>query len=247
MLNGPCQWPDCSRPSYARGLCERCNMRARRAGTLLSFTSPDATCRFCGTLFAEGSRSGKWFCSTGCQKDDLRRRRALRRVERVGERTCASCYEPVPIQRRSDARHCSVNCQQSDWYEANGDHARARQRKWAGSHRELRNEYQHRRESRKRGIPNEPIQLALVWERDAGMCWICSRPVDLDAKFPAPLSRSLDHVIPLAKGGTHTFGNVATAHLRCNISKKDKLLAYLPGWFDDERGEESDALAAKPA
>lgn len=51
------------------------------------------------------------------------------------------------------------------------------------------------------------------------------------------MSRSLDHVIPLNKGGPHTLANVATAHLRCNISKKDRLLGHLPHWFSLEGGE----------
>ena len=40
------------------------------------------------------------------------------------------------------------------------------------------------------------------------------------------MSVSLDHVVPLSRGGSHTLGNVRCAHLICNIRKGSK--------FDDE-------------
>ncbi|WP_425411627.1 HNH endonuclease [Lacticigenium naphthae] len=33
---------------------------------------------------------------------------------------------------------------------------------------------------------------------------------------------SIEHVIPLSKGGTHTWDNVRLAHIHCNIIKSDK-------------------------
>ena len=36
---------------------------------------------------------------------------------------------------------------------------------------------------------------------------------------------SLDHIIPMAKGGSHTWDNVQIAHRRCNSLKGDKLPA----------------------
>jgi 5-methylcytosine-specific restriction endonuclease McrA len=48
--------------------------------------------------------------------------------------------------------------------------------------------------------------------------------VELDGRrrFPDPLSPSLDHVVPLARGGEHTYGNVRTACLGCNVRKRDQ-------------------------
>lgn len=61
------------------------------------------------------------------------------------------------------------------------------------------------------------ITLARLYERDRGLCHICSRGV--------PTSQaSIDHVIPIVKGGEHTWGNVKLAHRICNQRKGDKLL-----------------------
>ena len=65
-----------------------------------------------------------------------------------------------------------------------------------------------------------------VFERDDWVCHICGERVD-----EAPINRlygaSIDHVKPIARGGTHTTDNVKTAHLHCNIKKSDTV-------FDEE-------------
>ena len=37
------------------------------------------------------------------------------------------------------------------------------------------------------------------------------------------MSATLDHVIPLAKGGAHARANVRCAHLICNLRKGDRI------------------------
>jgi len=44
----------------------------------------------------------------------------------------------------------------------------------------------------------------------------------MNLSHPHPLSASIDHIIPLSRGGTHVEGNVNGVHLRCNIQKSDK-------------------------
>lgn len=238
MLNSTCQWPDCDRLAFARGLCGRCHMRARRAGIVESFTSPPAECRWCSTRYPEGTRSGKWFCSGFCQQADLKQRRAVARAKSLGERTCALCQSPVSLERRRDAQHCSITCQQAAWYLENEATLRLAARKWALDNPDSRSEHHSRRRAAKLAATVEPVDLAVVRARDRGICWICSIPVPTDLGYPHPLSRSLDHIIPLAKGGTHTMNNVALAHLRCNISKRDRLLEYLPQWLSRGEGQE---------
>lgn len=62
-----------------------------------------------------------------------------------------------------------------------------------------------------------------VFERDNWVCHICGGNIDPDS--PDRLDRpSLDHIVPIAGGGTHTMDNVRAAHLRCNIQKSDTVL-----------------------
>ena len=48
---------------------------------------------------------------------------------------------------------------------------------------------------------------------------LCGRKINKELKYPHPMSVSLDHIMPLAKGGTHEWDNLQASHLRCNMSK----------------------------
>ena len=55
-----------------------------------------------------------------------------------------------------------------------------------------------------------------VFERDNYTCYLCSQEIT-DRKGPD--GPSIDHVVPIVRGGTHTLDNIRTAHLRCNLAK----------------------------
>lgn len=78
-----------------------------------------------------------------------------------------------------------------------------------------------RREARLRAASQdaEPIDLDLLWETGEGLCGICREPLDPAIKFPDQMCMSVDHIVPLSKGGTHEQSNVQWAHLVCNKRK----------------------------
>ncbi|HET6293484.1 MAG TPA: HNH endonuclease [Kribbella sp.] len=80
------------------------------------------------------------------------------------------------------------------------------------------------RRGRTRGGLAESIRPRDIFERDAWACGLCGGQIDQAAKAPHPDSRSIDHVIPLALGGTHTLANVQAAHLGCNVRKGARLI-----------------------
>ena len=56
------------------------------------------------------------------------------------------------------------------------------------------------------------------------VCGICGQPVDFSLKFPDPMSKCIDHIIPINKGGHPSdISNLQLAHLCCNRQKSDKL------------------------
>lgn len=56
-------------------------------------------------------------------------------------------------------------------------------------------------------------------------CGICGRPVNFDKKFPDPWSATLDHIVPISKGGDPaSLENLQLAHLACNRMKSSKLI-----------------------
>ena len=52
-----------------------------------------------------------------------------------------------------------------------------------------------------------------VFARDGSQCQYCGSDAE-----------SIDHVVPRAKGGTHTWENVVAACRPCNVRKRDRLL-----------------------
>lgn len=72
------------------------------------------------------------------------------------------------------------------------------------------------------------VSRAQVFQRDRWVCAWCAQPVR-DSEL------SLDHIVPVSRGGKSTWMNLVTAHKRCNSFKADRLphecgleLAYVP-------------------
>lgn len=71
----------------------------------------------------------------------------------------------------------------------------------------------------KRGARHEQYLDSCVFDRDGWVCGICGRKINKRLKYPHPRSKSIDHIVPLSKGGSDSPINVQAAHLRCNLSK----------------------------
>ena len=57
------------------------------------------------------------------------------------------------------------------------------------------------------------------------ICGICGKPVDKSLKYPDPMSPTVDHIIPLNKGGHPSdINNLQLAHWICNRMKSDKIM-----------------------
>ena len=74
-------------------------------------------------------------------------------------------------------------------------------------------------------VGNGPRFLGFLWEAQDGKCAICGEDMPWQKRYHAsdPLKPTIDHVIPLSKGGAIGFGNIVAAHLRCNNAKGSRL------------------------
>ena len=76
---------------------------------------------------------------------------------------------------------------------------------------------------------DKDITLEALYKRDGGACHICGLQCNYNdyvvrggIVITGEYYPSIDHVIPLAKGGKHSWVNVRLAHRRCNSCKSDK-------------------------
>lgn len=80
----------------------------------------------------------------------------------------------------------------------------------------------HYKRARLRGAPAEiGITLPKLIKRDGLTCAICGLPCFYGGDYLADLYPTIDHIIPISKGGGHTWDNVQLAHRLCNINKSN--------------------------
>ena len=146
---------------------------------------------------------------------------ALRRIARYVERPrkrmaeCRECARPMiwTIKAGGCQRVCD-GCQLAK--------RKAARKAWLASDagRRMRRRHKSARRAVERGLAADKIDPIAVFERDKWTCQLCGKrtPRRLRGKVDAD-APELDHIIALAIGGTHTWGNVQCACRACNAAK----------------------------
>lgn len=132
------------------------------------------------------------------------------------KRICKNCGKEFYANSiyQKDRKFCSRKCF-LDFIDAEEGSTKGRFTDWS-----------QRKRAKEYGVEFEKINIEKIYERDKWTCQICGEKVDNSLTWPNPMSATIDHIIPLSKGGTHTKDNVQLAHASCNISKSDKLINY---------------------
>lgn len=66
--------------------------------------------------------------------------------------------------------------------------------------------------------------LRAILKIHGAVCHLCSGPIDLELRYPHPMSATRDHVIPRSLGGTNAIRNQRPAHKVCNERRGNKSL-----------------------
>lgn len=65
--------------------------------------------------------------------------------------------------------------------------------------------------------------ISSLRQRDGKVCQLCNKPIDFKVKNPnARDYPTIDHIVPLSKGGLDELENMQLAHRKCNEKKADK-------------------------
>jgi 5-methylcytosine-specific restriction endonuclease McrA len=62
----------------------------------------------------------------------------------------------------------------------------------------------------------ESIKVARLRERDGLLCWLCSKPIDFEAKPNSGKAWSIEHLLAEAHGGPDKMENLVLCHPPCN-------------------------------
>lgn len=66
-------------------------------------------------------------------------------------------------------------------------------------------------------ILSKQERIKIIIARDGNLCFICKRP------FRQKDKKTIDHWIPLSKGGSWDIDNLRITHIKCNAWKSDRI------------------------
>lgn len=102
---------------------------------------------------------------------------------------------------------------------ANAEKIKSRQKAYHLAHPEKRKIRRRKQRALRRNVYHEPYTGNYIFERDGWVCQICGQKINKRLKYPNPRAGSIDHIVPLSKGGDDSPINVQASHLRCNVGK----------------------------
>lgn len=102
--------------------------------------------------------------------------------------------------------------------------AKASYRRWAIRNPEKAGKIKARRARAEANGNATPELIEAKWEASDKTCCLCGHPIDRTLRSPHTDSYTLEHLTPIARGGTHDIDNIDFAHRSCNTSKGIKTL-----------------------
>lgn len=200
--------PDCPCP----GVKCRLELDDPRHGTVTGYTSCACRCDECRR--ASTAARYRWKAA------NLERHREYQRQWWTPEKKLAYSRRWIaanPERNRAKSRRWRLANPEKvrEWFAAHPDY----EREWKSANRERTRAKDHRRRARlaqadaRTLAPQDYRRLAF------------GRPCQLAGPLCTGASETVDHVIPIARGGRHAIGNLIPACDWCNKSKGDRLLA----------------------
>lgn len=205
---------------YCSRKCQMQSMRKDKASGI---------CLFCGKHFtAKRHDSIGKYCSHQCQINDLHQQKLQRIQEkeeqkkleeqnrinqtRINEfinvsshlKKCKRCGKIFVSSYGKE--YCSEECRRKA---ANSRHDKSRSKD---------------KRLKQCDVRDYSISIHKVYEKYHGICQICGEELSFDCDCNDDVHPSIDHIIPIAKGGNHTWDNVQLLCRRCNYLKRDKIL-----------------------
>lgn len=220
-----------------------CDYHQRRFESELNGHPLGRSCSICSVAGCTYHVAGNGYCA-------VHYRRWKRGVEVEFERTvgnvreCPQCNESFVV-RVHGQRYCSPQCKERSWRgHCAGDKVRrmcpcgqsfevvvngggSNNRKWCDACRPVEYAKARSRGRRKYKALKSGSEAFGTYDI-AGLrrllgnrCHICHRLIDFNKPARHPQSATVDHLIPISRGGWDGPGNVALAHFGCNSRKRN--------------------------
>lgn len=162
-------------------------------------------CDICGKEYIQ--HSGKFYCSDECRKEHYRRLSQKRADSKstIMTSVCKECgkeFNYKAYKRTTEIVYCSDKCLKK----ACGRNAK------------------HNRRIVIKQAKKEPISMNYLMKKYRSRCQMCDCKVHRsNGKDWSPNIATIDHIIPVSRGGTHTYDNVQLLCAMCNTRKSNNM------------------------
>lgn len=179
------------------------------------------TCKYCGKKFIASTIEQK-YCSGKCRTEIKKRNSLKRYYDKIRPKKIEEFKPQVFI-----CKECGVKFT-NDFYNQRTDFCSD---ECCDKFHRRTGKVKKKEQLIKNGKIDYDITLTKLIKRDNSICKICGQAcnsddykVDKEGNFiTGDTYPSIDHIIPVSKGGTHTWDNVQLAHFKCNSDKSDNM------------------------
>lgn len=166
-------------------------------------------CIMCGNEFY--SKEEKYLCRDCISKENKINKIQAKRLKFSIVHICKNCGKEYRLTKDYKGKiYCSNKC--------------------AKKYENKQKDFKRRNRLKENGEYDSSITLDKLFKKDKGICKICGKKCDYEdyvyddkGTFIAGDNYpSIDHMIPISKGGKHIKSNVQLAHRKCNSIKNNK-------------------------
>jgi 5-methylcytosine-specific restriction endonuclease McrA len=164
-------------------------------------------CIICRKIFGS-TRSKQLYCSIECKKKVFSEASFIRSVINNANKVCKCVVcgrEFHPIYASKDRTFCSSECMNKD-------------------HQQRKRILKRIRRARIRDRYIEYVDIDKLLETQNNICPLCGKIIGRDTSYPNIYSPSIDHILPLSRGGQHSYYNCQAVHFTCNSRKGARIV-----------------------
>ena len=169
----------------------------------------EKSCVWCSKTYLSNLKQSK-YCSLEC-KDAARRDKQVKATQ---------------AKHASNPRRFDFDCDRCGQVVATDKHVtRGKYGRYCRNCALVKRRESYRIKTAKRQKIMNPIRISadVIIERDGNMCHLCNAEIDLTLARNSRFGATIDHVIPVSKGGADTLENMRLAHWICNIKKGNRV------------------------
>lgn len=185
-------------------------------------------CDYCGKTFEEKRDSPNIYCSRKCSGKASAARKVL--IDDRGEKYSNEDHKKELLEEYEklveQAKHIQYRIKHEKVCIECGKPFISKNVTYKCCSEECSKKHQNRNKDKRiyrNGKPDLSITLTKLYMRDGGVCQICGRAIDFDCDCNSDYYPSIDHIMPISKGGLHRWDNVQLACRGCNTAKRDKI------------------------